>query len=61
MEAAHDVQNDELQVEAIASSFEDLYSESPTFRRLADYQRVAAETPDRRRTTEAATEPSVAV
>jgi ATP-binding cassette, subfamily B, heavy metal transporter len=43
LKAANDVQNGESQVEAIASSFEELYRESPTFRRLADYQGVAVE------------------
>ena len=37
-------------VEAIASSFEDPYRESPTFRRLADYQGVIVETPGEVRT-----------
>jgi ABC-type multidrug transport system fused ATPase/permease subunit len=58
LKAANEVQNAESQVEATASSFEDLYRESATFRRLADYQGVAVEAP---RTTGAATEPSVAV
>jgi ABC-type multidrug transport system fused ATPase/permease subunit len=40
LKAAHEVQNDESQVEAIASSFEDLYRDSLTFRRLVDYQGV---------------------
>jgi len=61
MEAAHEVQKDELQVEAIASSFEDLYRESPTFRRLADYQGVAVQGPHARHATEAAIEPPVPV
>jgi ABC-type multidrug transport system fused ATPase/permease subunit len=61
LKAASEVQNGESQVEAIASSFEDLYRESPTFRRLADYQGVAVETPDSRRRKGVATEPSVAV
>jgi hypothetical protein len=55
MEAANEVRSGESQVEAIASSFENLYRETPTFRRLADYQGVAVETPDSRRRTGAAT------
>ena len=61
LKAANEVQNDESQVEAIASSFEDLYRESPTFRRLADYQGVAVETPRTPEMTGAAAEPSVVV
>ncbi len=61
LKAANEVQSGESQVEATASSFEDLYRESPTFRRLADYQGVAVETAHTRQTTGAATEPSVAV
>jgi len=61
LKAANEVQNGESQVEAIASSFEDLYRESPTFRRLADYQGVAVESPRTREMTGAAAEPSVAV
>ncbi len=51
LKAANEVQGTESQVEAIANSFEDLYRESPTFRRLADYQGVAVETPNRRGAT----------
>jgi len=40
LKAANEVQPGESQVEAIANSFEDLYRESPTFCRLADYQGV---------------------
>ena len=58
LKAANEVQGGESQVEAIASSFEDLYRESATFRRLADYQGVAVETSHR---TGIPIEPSVAV
>ncbi|HTS17099.1 MAG TPA: ABC transporter ATP-binding protein [Verrucomicrobiae bacterium] len=45
LKAANEVREGESQVEAIANSFEDLYRESPTFRRLADYQGVGVQTP----------------
>src|SRR5437879_4774444 len=61
LKAANEVQTGESQVEAIASSFEDLYRESPTFRRLADYQGVAVERTHPRHTAETATEPPVPV
>jgi ATP-binding cassette subfamily B protein len=61
LKAANEVPGGESQVEAIASSFEVLYRESPTFRRLADYQGVAVETADARHTTGVAVEPTVAV
>ncbi len=61
LKAANEVQPGESQVEAIASSFEDLYRESQTFRRLADYQGVAVQIPGTQHTTGAATEPSVVV
>src|SRR5882724_5855634 len=60
LKSANEVQNNESQVEAIASSFEDLYRESPTFRRLADYQGVTVGTLHTHRATGAA-EPSVVV
>ncbi len=58
LKAANEVQGAESQVEAIASSFEDLYRESATFRRLADYQGVAIKGP---RAMETAMEHSVVV
>jgi len=64
MKAAHEVQPDESQVEAIASCFEDLYRESPTFHRLADYQGVTVTVEashPQRVTTVALAEPSIAV
>jgi ABC-type multidrug transport system fused ATPase/permease subunit len=61
LKAANEVQPGESQVEAIASSFKDLYRDSPTFRRLADYQGVAVATQRSHQTTGAATEPPVAV
>jgi ATP-binding cassette subfamily B protein len=61
LKAANEVEGKESQVEAIAGTFQDLYRESPTFRRLADYQGVAVETARAPHTTGAATEPSIAV
>jgi len=61
LKAANDVQHSESQVEAIASSFEDLYRESPTFRRLADYQGVAVESSRSEGSVGLAVEPPVAV
>ena len=40
LKAAHEVHNGDSQVEAVASSFEELYKISPTFRRLADDQGI---------------------
>src|SRR5579859_625551 len=59
LKAANDVQDGESQVEGMATSFEDLYRESPTFRRLADYQGVAVESSQNERTMGATAEPSV--
>jgi len=61
LKAANDVQNSESQVEAIASSFEDLYRESPTFRRLADYQGVTVEGSQSEHTMGAAAQPTAVV
>ncbi len=40
LKAANEVQNGDSQVEAVASSFEELYRISPTFKRLADDQGI---------------------
>jgi ATP-binding cassette subfamily B protein len=61
LKAANEVQEGESQVEAIASSFEDLYRESATFRRLADYQGVAVESSRSEGAVGLAVEPSIAV
>jgi ATP-binding cassette, subfamily B, heavy metal transporter len=61
LKAANDVPNGRSQVEAIASSFEDLYRESPTFRRLADYQGVAVESSQNEGARGMAVEPSIVV
>jgi len=54
LKAANEVQAGESQVEAIANSFEDLYRESPTFCRLADYQGVSIDTVPGERTASGA-------
>lgn len=61
LKAANDVQSGESQVESIAGSFEDLYRESATFRRLADYQGVVVESSPTRQREGVAMEPTVAV